>query len=150
MASWLNTARCRFQVEESTWVQCSLWGGEFMRGLTEVERQAIVTLAAEFTSGKERDQLLLDISNCTVEERAPDRSLLSFNISGYERPAGHKQSSYRGKDGFPVEGSMKDADGAEMSVYLFADMNSRIYELEFDKHATDAVIKPDWSTFRIR
>ncbi|SRR5581483_572261 len=121
-----------------------------MRGLTEEERQAIVTLAAELKSDQEREQLMVDITHCAVEERTPDGSLLTFIIPGYERPAGHKQSSYRGKNGFPVEGSMRDADDAEMSVYLFADGNRRIYEFELHKHAIGEVIKPDWSTFRAR
>jgi hypothetical protein len=87
---------------------------------------------------------------CSVEERVPDGSLLAFNIPGYERPAGHKQSPYRGKDRFPVEGLMKDADDAEIFVYLFADVHSRVYELELDKQGVGSVIKPDWSTFRVK
>jgi hypothetical protein len=123
-----------------------------VRVLTDVERHAILALAAEFNSDDERDQLLADLVNCSVKETAPDGSLLEFVIPGYVRPAGHALRAYRGKDKFPVEGTMKDADGAEMSVHLFADRYSRVYEFELDKHAhaTSPVIKPDWSTFRVR
>ena len=121
-----------------------------IRDLRVEERRAILALAAEFQSDTQRHQLLVDLSNCTVEEKVPDGSLLAFHIPGYERPAGHKQGPYRGKDRFPVEGAMKDADGAEMSVSLFADANDRIYEFELDKYAVASVIKPDWSTFRLK
>jgi hypothetical protein len=121
-----------------------------MRALTGSERNAIKALAAEFMSDEERMQLLADLDNCAVEEKTPDGSLLCFSILCYHRPSGHRQAAFRGKDGFPVEGAMKDADGAEMSVYLFADPLGRIYEFELDRHAAGSVINPDWSTFRVR
>lgn len=121
-----------------------------VRALSVEERRAVMMLAAAIKSDGERDQLLADLDNCTVEERTPNGSLLSFDIFGYQRPPGHKQGPYRGNDHFPVEGTMKDADGAEMSVYLFSDINNRVYELELDKHAVGSVTKPDWSTFRLK
>jgi hypothetical protein len=121
-----------------------------MRALTDLERTAIKALAAEFISDEERRRLLADLDNSAVEEKVPDGSLLSFSIPGYHRPSGHRQAAFRGKDGFPVEGVMKDADGAEISVYLFADPLGRIYEFELDRHAAGSVINPDWSTFRVR
>jgi hypothetical protein len=121
-----------------------------MRALRDEERRAILALAGEFKSNAERDQLLADLDSCTIQERTPDGSVLTFSIRGYERPAGHRQGPYSGKDEFPVEGVMKDVDGAEMSVYLFADASGRVYELELDKHAVESVVKPDWSTFKVR
>ena len=90
--------------------------GESMRALTESERHAILVLAEELGSSSERDQLLSDIATCLVRDRASDKSLLELILPGYKRRAGQKQHAYRGKDGFPVEGSMRDADGAEISV----------------------------------
>jgi len=121
-----------------------------MRTLTDSERNAILALAAEFKSDVERNQLLADLDHCTVEEKVPDGSLLVFNIPGYSRPPGHKQGLYRAKDGFRAEGSVKDADGAEMDVLLFADQNNRVYELEIVKHLPDSVGKADWSTFKVK
>jgi len=121
-----------------------------MRALTDSERHAILALAAEFKSDVERNQLLADLDHCAVEEKVPDGSLLVFNISGYSRPPGHKQSLYRARDGFPAEGSVKDADGAEMDVLLFADQNNRVYELEIVKHLPSSVVKADWSTFKVK
>ena len=121
-----------------------------MRALTNEERHAILGLAAEFASDVQRGQLLADLSGCTVHEKVPDGSLLAFEIPGYERPGGHKQGPYRGKGGFPVEGVMKDVDGAEISVYLFGDANDRVYEFELDKHAIAPIIRPDWSTFKVK
>lgn len=121
-----------------------------MRTLTDAERHAIEELAAEFGSDEERNQLLSDLNHCAVQGKTPDGSVLVFEISGYERPPGHRQGAYHGKDGFPVEGVMKDADGAEMSAYLYADVHGRIYEFELDRHAVGSVIAPDWSTFTVR
>ncbi len=121
-----------------------------MRALIDEERHAILALAAEFKSDAERNQLLADLDHCAVEEKVPDGSLLVFNISGYSRPPGHKQSLYRAKDGFRVEGSVKDADGAEMDVLLFSDQNNRVYELEIVKHLPDSVVKADWGTFKVK
>lgn len=121
-----------------------------MRALTEPERHAILALAAELGSDEERQQLLTDLIGCSVEERVPDGSLLEFSIAGYPRPVGHGQHAYRGKDKFPVEGVMQDADGAEISVYLFADIHNRLYELELDRHAEGSVVKARWDTFKVR
>jgi len=121
-----------------------------MRALTEHERRVILMLAEELKYPEQRVQLLADLRSCTVEEMTPDSSVLTFHIRGYERPAGHKQSQYRAKDGFPVEGSMKDVDGTDITVYLFADISDRLYELELDKHGTTPVVGPDWGSFRIK
>jgi hypothetical protein len=53
---------------------------DFMQALTEFERHAILALAEEFNSDEERDQLLADLVNCSVEETVPDGSLLEFSI----------------------------------------------------------------------
>jgi hypothetical protein len=121
-----------------------------MRPLTDSERHVIVTLSAEFKSDAERKQLLADLENCSVEEILSDGSLLSFNIIGYDRPSGHSQGLYHAKDGFRAEGGVKDADGGEIDVLLFADQNNRVYEFELVKHQPVPIIKPDWSTFTVK
>jgi hypothetical protein len=121
-----------------------------MRILTNAERSAIEALAGKFRSDEERDQLLSDLNNCTVHDTTSDGSLIAFEISGYQRPPGHKQRAYSGKDGFPVEGKLTDKDGAEISTYLYADAHGRIFEFELDRHGVGSLIGPDWTTFTVR
>jgi Domain of unknown function (DUF6984) len=121
-----------------------------VRALTTEERQVILLLAAEFNSDEERKQLLTDLDNCSVQETVPDGSMLAFDIADYRRPAESGRWQYRGKDGFPVEGVVKDTDGAEMEVMLLADTKHRVCELEIVRYHPGAVIKPDWRTFKVR
>ena len=121
-----------------------------MRVLNEDEQRVIVALAARFGSDSERDQLLSDLDHCSVNEAAPDGSILSFDIEGYQRPTEPGRWQYRQKDGFVVDGVMKDADGSDMEVMLLADANHRIWELEMVRHQAGSVIQPKWSTFKVR
>lgn len=121
-----------------------------MRGLTEAERRVILLLADQFKSSDERDQLRADLDQSSVRETAPDGSMLVFEITGYQRPAKPGRWQYRGKDGFVVDGVVKDADGEEMEVMVLADGNHRIWEFEIVRYHPGPVIKPDWSTFKVR
>jgi hypothetical protein len=121
-----------------------------VRSLTDEERRVILMLAEKFGSGEERVQLLADLDRCSVNEAVPDRSILSFDISGYQRPNDPGRWQYRQKDGFVVDGIVKDADGSDMDVMLLADTNHRVWEFEIVRHHPGSVIKPDWSTFRVR
>jgi hypothetical protein len=121
-----------------------------MRALNEDEQRVILALAARFGSDSERDQLLSDLDRCSVNEAVPDGSILSFDIDGYQRPTEPGRWQYRQKDGFVVDGVMKDADGSDMEVMLLADANHRIWELEIVRHQVGSVIQPKWSTFKVR
>lgn len=121
-----------------------------MRALNDSERHVILALAGELKVAEERDQLLEDLENCEVDEATTDGSRLEFFIPQYKRPVGHRQGAYRAKDGFPVEGVVNDADGAEIDVSLFGDANNRLYELELVKLIGGPVIKPDWRTFKVK
>lgn len=121
-----------------------------MRALTNEERQAIMMLAGKLESDEQRAQLLIDLENSVVKETVPDGSILSFDIGGYQRPPSHGRGQYRAKDGSKVEGVVTDSDGAGLEVLLLADINRRIYELELVKYLPGPVIKPDWSTFRVK
>jgi len=76
--------------------------------------------------------------------------MLMFNVSGYERAEKWRQQQYRARDGFPAEGVVKDKDGADMDVMLFQDQNHRILKMEIVRYHPGPVIKPDWSTFKVR
>lgn len=121
-----------------------------MRELTTMEKAVTLALAEAVGSAKDRNQLLLDIQNCTVEDMVPDGSMLRFHIVGYEHPSEHGRGTFRGEDRFPVEGSMKDADGGEMDVLLFSDKSNRVLELELVKHTGGPVLGPDWNSFRLK
>ena len=121
-----------------------------MRELTTMEKTVTLALAKAVGSEKERSQLLLDIQNCAVEDMVRDGSMLRFHIPGYKRPPQHGRDTFRGKDRFPVEGSVKDADGGEMDVLIFSDQNNRVLELELVKHAGGSVLEPDWNSFKVK
>jgi len=121
-----------------------------MRALTEGERRAVLALATRFGSDNERDQLLSDLDHCTVTEAVPDGSILSFDVEGYQRPTEPGRWQYRQKDGFVVDGVVKDADGSDMDVMLLADANRRLWELEIVRYHVGSVTQPNWNTFKVR
>lgn len=127
----------------------SLSGNE-MRALTAHELASVLALANAIGSDKERNQLLQDLKSCEVEEAAPDGSRLVFHIRGYRRPPYRGQDTFRGRDSFPVEGAVVDADGGEMDVLIFSDQNGRVLELELVKHMVGSVLGPDWTSFKVK
>ena len=120
-----------------------------MRPLTDLEKKAVLAMANEVGSDEVRNQLLLDLDRPLVEAVSPDGSRLMFRIDGYQCPPHRGQDTFRGKDGFPVEGTMHDADGAEMDVLLFV-VHGRVYELELVRHMGGPVLRPDWNSFRVK
>lgn len=121
-----------------------------MRAMTATERKVMLALAKVVGSEQERNQLLLDIQNCTVEDMASDGSMVRFQIAGYDRPPQHGRDTFRGEDRFPIEGLVRDADGGEMDVLLFSDRNNRVLELELVKHAGGPVLGADWNSFKVK
>jgi hypothetical protein len=121
-----------------------------MRRLTELEREALFTLANEVGKDGEREQLLSDLKHCVVEEASPDGSRVIFHIDGYQRPPYRGQDAFRGKDQFPVEGVVMDADGTEMDVAIYSDQNDRVLEFELVKHAIGPIVEPNWRSFRLK
>lgn len=121
-----------------------------MRVLTDYEREVVLQLAARIASDAERNQLIADLDHCTVEATVPDGSILRVAIEHYQRPSGHGRGLYRAKDDSEVTGVVKDADGAEMEVLLLADANHRLWDIEIVRYHPGSLLKPDWSTFRIK
>lgn len=121
-----------------------------MRQLTESERVALLALANEVGKDGEREQLLSDLKHCLVEDAPPDGSRVVFHIDGYHRPPYRGQDAFRGKDQFPVEGVVMDADGTEMDVAIYADHNDRLLEFELVKHAIEPIVQPNWHSFRLK
>ena len=88
------------------------------------EEEQVVRQRANGLTDAERQQILTDLSDCTVEPATQDGARLQFTISGYQRPQYHGQHSYS------VGGTLEDADGTAVGVNLYADENHRILELE--------------------
>lgn len=114
-----------------------------MRELSDGERRALVDLSTGM-SDDERARFLADIQHCRVSEATADGSRLSFHIPGYERPP------YLGQHAYTVGGTVRDCDGAEISVSIYADQNHRLLELELVKWGNAQLVKPDWNTFFVK
>jgi hypothetical protein len=114
-----------------------------MRPLTYDERKLVADFASKLDE-HECPQLLEDLKNASVTLATPDGSRVVFDIAGYERP------QYRGQHPFGVEGRMLDSDGAELSVLLHADENSRVLELELIRWDSSDLLGPRWETLQLR
>ncbi len=114
------------------------------RPLSVTENKAILKLIKGLNS-EDQSQITVDLENCTVDEiRSGGARRLTFNINGYERP------SYHGQHGYFVEGTVNDTDGVKITVYLYADENHRLLELELLRWADNhGIVDPVWDTFEV-
>lgn len=113
-----------------------------MRALTLRERSLIEAFAQRLAFA-DKYQLSTDLEASVVDYENADGSLLGFRISNYLRPA------YRGQHSFDVEGRMLDADGADVSVILYADENHRLLEMEILRWDSRGLIAPRWETLQL-
>lgn len=113
-----------------------------MRKPTLHERRIVLAIANLLVE-KDRQQLLADLSDSTITNETADGSRRVFHIPGYQRPL------YRGQHSYNVEGTMKDADGADVTVRLYADENNRLFELEFIRWGDGDLIAPRWTTLEL-
>lgn len=112
------------------------------RNLTQPERNALL----QFSSGiheSQREQFICDLENCKVEEHGVNGSRLIFELAGYSRPP------YRGQHSYLVEGKILDQDGVDVSVWIYADENERLFELEFVKWSDVPIKGLNWNSFHI-
>ncbi len=113
-----------------------------LRELTEDERAFVRSIASRLAP-EDRDRLLSDMESARAEQTLEDGSLILFHIDGYQRP------HHIGQHTFPFEGVVRDADGAEVCVLLFADPGNRLLELEFLRWGDGGLQGPDWTTLQI-
>jgi hypothetical protein len=113
-----------------------------MRSLTKPE-QFILLEMSKYLSDEQKKQFLYDVDHAVVEKANPDGSRVKFFISGYERQA------YEGQHAYSVEGRMLDVDGEVVSVYIYADKNNRLLELEYVKWSDTPIIELQWNSFSI-
>lgn len=114
-----------------------------MRKLSENEKNLISSFAQKLPI-KEKEQLLADASNAMAKEINSDGSIVRFEISGYQRPPNSGQHQ------FGVEGKMFDSDNVNLSVFLYADRDNRLLELELMRLDTNyIVIAPQWNTLSV-
>ncbi|WGS87484.1 hypothetical protein [Methylomonas sp. UP202] len=114
-----------------------------MKRLLNACEKTMIKKVAERLSERDGAQLLEDLARAFVAAETSDRSRVTFGIYGYVRPP------YRGQRSFGVEGMLKDNDGTDVSVDLFADDNGRLLELELIRWGHGDLIKPDWHTLKL-
>ena len=120
------------------------------RPLTIGEHEALLLLSSRVTTNKTRQQFIRDLVNCQVEDVLSDGSRLSFHLSAYDRPKYKGQHAFEDSEGRPVEGIVMDRSGEELDVWIFADPNDRVLELELAKAGPEMALNPDWETFRLK
>lgn len=113
-----------------------------VRPLTVGERAALVQLA-ERLPHIEKEGLLRDLEGCFVSPQTEDGSRLLFELQGYARP------EYKGQHAYSIEGTVKDSDGAQMTVCIYAGHDDRLLELELIKWGEAAIFQPNWETFEV-
>lgn len=106
-----------------------------MRPLTPVERKIVGAIIDKLPM-VQRVLIDIDVARSKVIDVAGDGSRLEFAIEGYERPLA------TGQHPFPIEGTMKDSDGADLYVTLYADKNDRLFELEIIRWGGGPLIGP--------
>lgn len=119
-----------------------------MRKLSDPESRAVLTLLASIGDESIRAQAIQDLDHADIEEVGVDKSRLLFHIAGLKRGVYRGQDSFRGLDGFPVEGRIIDSDRATVEVYLFH-VNNRLYEVELLRPDGLPIGCPDWQTFEL-
>lgn len=119
-----------------------------MRSLSNLECKSLLIMANSVLDSVQREQLIHDLQSCLVEEQV-NGEILFFHLQNYSRPKYEGQHQFQSVDGFPVEGIISDANGNEIAVWLFADSNNRILELELNNYTGNIPLPVDWSTFRL-
>jgi hypothetical protein len=119
-----------------------------MRKLSKFEYMALCALADKIDPSEVRQQVKSDIVNCTVDA-VSSNSILKFNIEDYNRAPYSGQRVFFGVDRFPVGGSVKTVKGQEVELWLYADGNNRLLELELNNWSDAPIADIDWSTFRV-
>ncbi|MBC7752382.1 MAG: hypothetical protein H7Z73_11830 [Candidatus Saccharibacteria bacterium] len=119
-----------------------------MRKLSDLEIRAMLLAANSVRDSAQREQLISDLQNSTVEEQS-NGEIITFHIQGYSRPEYTGQHEFESVDGFPLEGKVADAAGNEVAVWLFADTNNRILEIELNNYTGDIPLPVTWDKFKL-
>lgn len=114
-----------------------------MRELTYDETAFISNLAA-MLDRPEAERLLTDMRKARAEPVLDDGALVIFDLEGYVRPASTGQHTY------PVEGTMRDADGEPVTVLLLADPDDRLFQLEFIRWTGGSLVRPNWASLELK
>jgi len=108
-----------------------------VRALTPAETQVIRWFAVRVGESARR-RLLEDLADTMVEETRDEHVTLRFYISG-RSPLGFE-------DTYPASfASALDADGGNLVLALWLDLDGTLYELHVSRVATGPVQRPDWA-----
>jgi hypothetical protein len=113
-----------------------------VRPVSQNENDVILSIASRLDEDLSR-RLNDDLIKAMAHDALEDGSRILFEIDGYIRPP------YRGQHPFPVEGTMKDSDGADLQVILYADEQGHLLELEIIRWMGGPLRSPNWNSFRI-
>ncbi|MGF6417892.1 hypothetical protein ABH900_001363 [Stenotrophomonas sp. AN71] len=105
------------------------------RAVSSFER-ALIEAVAPRLPAVSASQLQADLASAMAMETGLGGARVGFVISGYERPP------YQGQHAYPVELQMQDADGAELTPILHADVSDRLLELEIIRWDGAELISP--------
>ncbi len=111
------------------------------RPLTPAERGFIRAVAAQLEPSRQQ-RLEGDLDRAEAHP-APDGARIAFFIDGYERPP------YRGQHTYGIDGQVLDADGAVLTVILYADENDHLLEMELIRWDPQSPLGPNWATLRL-
>jgi hypothetical protein len=112
------------------------------RPVSPTER-LLVTRLADRLPESERRQILADLAASVVRPLNSSETILEFCIAGYQHP------EPRGREAYRIEGRTLDQDGSEVFVYLFADGNDRLLELEILRVLPGPLVAPNWDALQL-
>lgn len=104
----------------------------------------VIRWFAERMDQSQRQSLLNDLDNATVEETHDEQLALRFDIEGYIAPTDRYERP------LPIHAAVLDADGATLDVELLTDQNGRLAGLDVFRYEQGPVLGPDWTTLRLR
>ena len=113
------------------------------RPITDLERTLIARMIERLPTDQQAS-LMNDLALATAEPLNDDDSIIELMIEGYQRPR------LSGRNVLPVDGIVKDADGAHIELILFSDENDRLFEFEIVRYGDGSVIGPDWGALEFR
>ena len=125
-----------------TSIICIISGKTMTRPLRDEEIEIIKRIAKMLESTL-KNQLLADLKAARAMIAHPDGSIIRFELENYARP------SFEGQRPYPFEMKVRDNDGVELDIILFADQNGRLYELEYIRYRDGPVLGPDWTTLKL-
>jgi hypothetical protein len=98
---------------------------------------------ADRLSVDQRTRLLDDLAIAVVQDANQDETILTFDLPG------HTWSPAEGQAPYPVEGQLRDANGAKVTIVLYSDGAGRLCQLEYIRWGDDPPAPLNWETLEL-